>query len=817
MNWNSFVTSYRFILKSKLFTAINLVGLTAGLTVSFFLLIYIINELSYNTFHDKSDRTYRIISKVEETSIPHSPSRLPLKLQEYSDGIVHSGGLISLQFMTGPVSVGYRNHYQEEPGFFCCDPSLFDILSFRMMAGEGKAGLEKAGGVILSDQSARKYFGEANPIGQELEIKTGGVPVTLTVQGVFKKLPWNSTVDIDFLAGMDLFIFLLNQSGYDIAPEVEAYADFNVEEYILVDSRQRISELTHLLPSLIDTMGLKDQNVTFSFQNIRDIHLDSGEITNDFHRKGDRSALFYYGSLAFAILLLAGINYSILSTARSALRFKEIGVRKVLGATKRELRTQILTESMLLTFLALPLSFMVLGFVEPFVNKMYGYEIQLYTWNMLIYIPLFAVITLLIGLISGVYLAFYLSALNPLRAIKNQVFTRQRFSLSKAFIVFQLLITLFLFSCLLFIFAQLNYCMNDQNGIQKDNLLILSFTQEEFHAYPELCNRMRNEKDVESLSGSSIIPPTNASSAITFETTAADYTPLSLTMEKYFVDAGFFTTLGIKVVEGEDIREPVAQSLQSGSGSSTGEDSQAGSNQKPVNRIPITLNQQAEEMIGRKQSIGKILGRYVVTGIVRDFNIHSFYSKIAPSVFIYNPAECNFMIIRCKPGTLNSVRQKLEAEWDLLAPGLPFNCTSFDDELNAMYSREQKFSQIVASFSFLAFLITGMGLFGLALLIIERRLKEIAVRKIFGASNNDILFRMQKEFLLYILLASLISVPATWYTISIWLSAFYYKVTIQWYLFLIAVLSVTIFVSAIIMIRTWMVLRKNLINVLKYE
>ena len=795
MNWNSMVTSYRFMLKSKIFTAINLVGLTAGLTVSFFLLIYIINELSYNSFHDKSDRIYRILTHAEGTTMSYSPSLLSVRLQEQSKGILQSGRIVSLKFMSGPISVLNGQEYHEEPGFFCADPSILDILSFRIVSGEGRSGLETAGSILLSQPAALAYFGQANPIGQKLEIKSGGIPATLTVAGVFEKLPWNSTIGVDFLAGMDLFTFLLNQNDIDIASEAESYNDYYTESYILVDNRGRITEMTNLLPTLLDTLGMTEDEVYFTFQDIRDIHLNSGEIINDFHQKGNRSALFYYGSLAFAVLLLAGINYSILSTARSALRFKEIGVRKVLGATKRELRNQILTESMFLTFLALPLSFLVLGFMEPFVGKLYGYEIQLYTWNMLIYIPLFAAITLFIGMISGGYLAFYLSALNPLKALKNQVFTRQRFSLSKLFIVFQLIITLFLLSCMLVIFAQLDYCMNTNNGIQQDNLLIVSFNPGEFNAYPELRDRIRDDKGVVAVSGSSIIPPTNASSSISYTVTYADSLPVTYTLENYFVDRDFFTTLGIGIISGEDIKP--ADITQS--------------------RTPIILNQEAEAMIGLKKPVGSTLGKSIVTGIVRDFTIHSFYSKITPAVFTYNPMECSYLLIRCQPGAMNAVRQRVKSEWKALAPGLPFACATFDDELSLMYSKEQKFGQVVASFSFLAFIITGMGLFGLALLMIERKLKEIAIRKIFGASNNDILFRMQKEFLLYILLASMIAIPATLYIMNVWLSSFYYKVPVHWYLFVITVLSVTIFVSSIIMIRTWIVLRKNLINVLKNE
>ncbi|MBE0646251.1 MAG: ABC transporter permease [Bacteroidales bacterium] len=795
MNWNAFVTSYRFILKSKIFTVINLTGLTAGLTVSFFLLIYIINELSFNSNYSQSDRIFRIIKHTEEATIPSSPALLPDRLREVTGGIRETGALVSMPFMTGVVAVKKGENFREEPGFFAADPSILDILNFRILAGEGRSGLENPGSVVLSQTAARNYFGEISPVGKKLVIQSGGIPDTLTVTGVFKDLPWNSTLQIDFIAGIDLLKYVLAELGVDYQSEAEQYRDDYSENYILVDHAGRIPELMSQLPALQDTLGFTGRDISFSFQNIRDIHLESEEISNDFHQKGTRSALFYYGSLAFAILLLAGINYSILSTARSAMRFKEIGVRKVLGATKRELRVQVLTESILLTSLALPLSFLVLGFVEPFADKLYGYNVQLYTWNMLIYIPLFALITLIIGVISGGYLAVYLSALNPLKALKNQIFKRQRFSLSKIFIILQLLITLFLLGCVLIIFSQLNYCLTSNSGILKKNLLIVSFNPGEFQSYPELRDRIREESDVLSVSGSSMIPPTNDVSYSTYVIQYSDTLTVAHSLEKYFVDEDFFNTLGIGVLAGEDIMKP-----------DTGQ-----------SRTPVILNQAAEKLMHLPQPVGTSLGTIIITGIVRDFNIHSLHSKITPAVFIYDPSACKYIIVRCKPGSVDMVREAARNHWNSLAPGLPFNSATYDDELNQMYSHEQQLGQMVASFSFLAFLITGMGLFGLALLMIERRLKEIAVRKIFGASNNDILFRMQKEFLIYLLFASLISVPITWYVMSGWLSSFYYRVPMHWYLFVIAILGITIFVSSIITIRTWIVLRKNLINVLKYE
>jgi len=796
MNWNSFVTSYRFIMKSKLFTAINLIGLTAGLTVSFFLMIFIINELSYNSYHDKNNRIFRILAHTGDgITISSSPSLLAEILKERSPEVLQSGQIISLIFTTGPVAVQQGQAYVEEDGFYCADPAILDILSFDMLSGDGKAALETPGGVLLSRPTAQRYFGKMDPIGKSIEIKCMGIPVTLTVRGFFEQLPWNSTMDIDFLAGMDLFTKIFLENGIDLAAETQAFADYYAENYILVNDAESITELTEGMPALLDSLGIGKEQVSFTFQNIRDIHLDSEEVSNDFHKKGSRSALFYYGSLALAILLLAGINYAILNTARSALRFKEIGVRKVLGATNKELRTQLLTESMLLTFLALPLSFLVLGLVEPFVDSFYGYDIQIYTWNMLIYIPLFAAITLLIGGISGGYIAFYFSALNPLKALKNELFKRKRFNLSKVFIVFQLVITVFLISCMLIIFAQLDYCMNSNSGIRKENLLIVSFNRGEFTGYPELRDKIRDQKGVMSVSGESKILPTNDNSTISYTVLGKDSVSRTYSMENYIIDSDFFSTLGIEFVAGEDIRLP----------------------DTTKSKAPIVINQAAEEMIALQQPVGKTLGKNIIAGVVRDFNIHSFYSRISPAIFALDPAACSYLVIRCRPGMVDLVRQETEAVWKEMAPELPFSCSTFNDELNRMYSDEEKFGQMVASFSFLAFLITGMGLFGLALLMIERRLKEIAVRKIFGASNRDILYRMQKEFLLYALLASVISVPATLYIMHIWLSAFYYRVPQHWYLFVISILFITGFVSSIIMVRTWTILRKNLINVLRYE
>ena len=793
MMWNSFVTSFRFILKSKVFTTINLIGLTAGLTASFFLFIYIINELSYNTGFQENNRIFRVITETSSEKSPLSPFKLSSALQAQNETVKKSGCLVFLPFQVGAVSVKQHDKLAKELTFICADQEILDILSIHVIKSSNTSNLSDSNTVIISESASRRCFGDEDPVGKKLEVNVGGVPALLTVTGLFQDLPWNSTMKIDYIASMDVFYTVMTIFGVDLDEEIRSGEDSYVETYILTQRSVQISAIQDQMSAIIDTVGLSNEEISFTFQNITDIYLGSADTINDFHLKGDRNSLFYYSSLAIFILLLAGINYSILSTARSALRFKEIGVRKVLGATKRALRMQILIESMLLTFLAFPLSFLVLGIVEPFMSDLYGYEIRLYTFNMLIYIPLFAGITLLIGFISGAYLAIYLSALHPLKAIKNQIFTRQRFSISKIFIIFQLFITLSLLICVVIIFAQLNYCLHGKTGIKKENLLLVSFDPGDFPHYQALRKAAEKEEGVIAISGTFPIPLDDV--AITNSVKLEDSAQSTIYYDQYFVDKNFLETLGVDLIAGTGFVG--TDSLFPG--------------------ITTILNQEAVKELMLLDPINSSIGSLTFIGVAEDCNLNSFHTRIKPAMFIYNPTACRTLVVRCLPGSLEKITDAIRNQWEELAPDLPFNYSTYTDKLSNIYSQEQKFGQVVSSFSLLAFIITGMGLFGLALLISERRMKETAIRKVFGASNADILFRMQKEFLVYIAIASLIAVPATWILMSYWLSSFYYKTGMHWYLFVISIISVTIFVSAIILMRTYRVLHQNPINALRYE
>ena len=792
MNRTTWKTTYRFILKNRTFTAINLIGLTAGLTVSFFLLVYIINEYSYNNFHQDAHKIFRIITQTADATTPLSPILVAHTIQDQVPAVSEVGRMVYITFLTGPVQITEQDKIVQEKDFICASPNIGQILTLPVISGNDSTGLKGPRTILLSQSAAKRCFGNQDPLDQELEVEMGGLPLKLKVTGILRDLPWNSTIQIDFLASYDVFDTVMTFFEIDLAGEIASCDDLYAEHYIRINASEGIGEIHQMMPAILDSLNLTKEEMRFSFQPITDIYLESDLIINDPHQKGEKSALVYYGSLALFILLLAGINYSILSTARSSMRFKEMGMRKILGVKIKRLRVQILLESMILTFLSFPLTFLLLGFLDPFLDRLLGYDVALYTTNMLVYLPLFALITLLIGLFSGLYVAFYLSSLNPLKAIQEKIVFRQRFSFTRLFIIIQLFISLSLLISVIIIFKQLSFCLHKENRIDADNLVMVPFAPGEFQAYPLFRDLMIQEPFIRAVSGGDN-PPPSASSSNTLINIVGSEDPVEL--EIYAADAAYFSTLGIPMISGSDFSKPVSDSAE------------------PV----IILNQKAVESLQIEDLSTFLFSQRKVGGVVEDFHIHSMYDPIKPAVFNYSPEACSYLIIRHKPGYQTQTIDRLRQVWDSLAPGLTFSYRTYPETLKKLYEEERNFGQIILSFTILAFIITGMGLFGLALLIAERSTKMIAIRKVLGATNKEVLFMMQKEFLIYMAIASALAIPTTWFLMQYWLSEFYYATGMGWYIFAGAIVAVALFVSSIILSRTWSVLHRNPIRALKYE
>jgi putative ABC transport system permease protein len=790
---NHFVTSYRFLRKSTTYTFINLSGLVLGLTAAFLLLITTINQLTYNRSVPEADRVYRVLTQAKKRNITEAitPIALASILKDHVPSIEKVGVAVRLVNL-GAISIG-KGAFIEEDGMICANSDLAEILGIKLITNTRWQLLSDTSGIIISEQAARKYFGSGEAAGKALMLKMNGVIYPVRVEAVFRKMAWNSTLTTDFIGSMKLFAKILKT--FDPNPEV-SFNDLSVGYAEILIRLKQGSEYGNLLrqsASINNLPEVRSQHIRYAFQPVTKIFLDSPEIVNDLMRKGKRDDLLVYVSLALFILVLAGVNYSILSTARSALRFREIGVRKVLGATRSDLRTQILTESVLLTFLAFPISFILLGLILPLVEPYFGHEIRMYRENMVTYLVVFPVITIIIGFLSGSYVAFFLASLDPLEALKSKFFTYKKFSLSKVFIVFQLFITLALLIAVINVYRQINHCLTQNSPGLKENLMMVNFNPGEFFRYHDLKKEIRQIPGVLSVSGASINPPTTA--VVIRKLKLPGNISRMVELEFTYIDHDFFKTMGIPVVSGHEIGE-----MDDTAGPGT-----------------IYLNQAAEKTINLPVTIDGSIGQFLIKGVVKDYNFHTLHTQIMPSLFIVNPESCQTMIIRFRKAVQKDVLNSTREIWRRMAPQQPLDFRFYDQQMSTIYQREQNFGRVVGAFTILAFIITGMGLFGLAMLLSERRMKEMAIRKIFGATNPDIVYQMQKEFFIYLAIAALIATPATWYLMELWLNQFYYRIQLQWTTVLISVFMVAVFVSTTLLVRTMKVIRESPIKALKYE
>jgi len=795
MIFNTLLTSIRFLFKSKIFTAINLNGLVLGLTASFILFIYIVNEFSYNKDFPNADRMYRVVSldQAQKSTDAMTPFILSKNLKEYFSQIELTARLINVENLIGSVKIKKKTFFQLMPGFFCADASLMQMLGIKTKGLKGSDTLKNIPDLLISSSVASGIFGRTNPVGKTCEIQINGKLYRMQIQGVFEDLPWNSTIQPAFLAGIRFYKELLKEITPDSESILGSNSKLSNETYVLFRKKGDILKIRSQIASFCKQNNGHKSGLIFVFQPFTDIHLHSADFLNDFNPKGNNANIMIFIMLASFILFLAGINYAILSTARAALRYKEIGVRKVFGATKNQLRGQILVESILLTLIAFPLALLLLGLMDPIMENLFGHAIAMYPNNLVTYLSIFTGITLLIGFLSGIYIAFYLASLDPLFALKMRLFAYKRFTLSKIFLVFQLFITLSLLIGFLTVYEQISYCLNKDLGLKKENLLIIHFNSAEFDHYASLKKMILRNQAVLKVSGSSVAPPTNAATSIKAIIPGTKHG--EITMERYFIDYGFFETMGIKLNSGYDFNP--RDSL--------------------LNQKKILLNTEAIQQLDFKDPLSKRIGPFYIIGVSDNFNISTMHQQIQPTMFCFLPSACQNILVRYKTGSQQQLITDIEKYWHRLAPDLPFNYSFFNTELETLYNSEKNFGRVVASFTFLAFIITGMGMFGLAFLITERRRKEIAVRKILGATNIHIITRLQREFYYYIGIAALISIPVSLYFMNMWLNTFYYRIPIKGSIFAISVCSVCLFISGILLYRTIKVLKEKPIDVLKYE
>lgn len=776
MLFNYLKVAFRNIFRQKLYAVINIFGLAMGLAICLLILLFVKDELSYDKYHTRADDIYRIVTQWgfgtdREIETPINSYRLAPAIETdfpELDAVVRFspyGGLIT-----------YNNQDYQEDQLFLVDENVFDVFDFPWKAGDRTTALVEPFTVAISESTAEKYFGTENPIGKVLRWNEEN---ELKVTGVFEDFKPNNHMIVDLFVSMSTGKQVFNQLVLNNWGEGSQYT------YLLLPEGTNPAAINDRFPDFLEkNLGEgSSERVNLYLQALTDIHLHSN-LGGEIRANSDIRYIYISSAIALFIILIACINYMNLSTARSIKRAKEIGVRKTLGAPRWALVKQFLSESTLIAvvafFLAIGLVWISLPAFNAFVEK--GLSINpLEIPNLY---GIFIGITLLIGLLAGSYPALYLSSFEAVSVFQEKV-KKGTFSawLRKGLVVFQFCISTVLIVGTLVIYQQWDFLRNKDLGYNKENLLLVPIPS--LQQYESLKGQLEQNPDILSITASNKRLTNRLSSNLGFKAEGYEPSPQDRTSIKIVtVDEDFMKTIEADFVAGRDFSDAYGS-----------DDTEA-----------FILNETAVKMIGwTDDPIGKGFetseyndGTWVkrtgkIVGVVEDFNMESLYNKVEPVVYYISESWLNWMTLRINgsrtPATIDFVKDK----WAQYGSEEAFDYTFLDDRIDQLYEGEERYFKLFVAFTILAIFIASLGIFGLSAFTAEQRRKEIGIRKVFGASINNLVMLLSKEFTWLVVIGFALAIPVSYYMMSLWLVDFIYRIDVGFMPFLVAgILALTI-------------------------
>ena len=742
--------AFRNLKKYKGYTFINILGLSVGMTCTILILLWVRDELSYDHFFPNAERLYRVIdtenySDIDVPKFSMNPPALAQTLVDEYPEIKDAARLRTIK--SAVVQYGEKRFIEDNLAFV--DPSFLKMFSIPFVKGNSNNALSNTSSIILTQRTAEKYFGNENPIGKTIRIDNR---LDFMVTGIIKNIPQNSHLKINFLLPFEV----IKNFGYTI----EGWNNYAHTTYILLDKGLDYHVVSKKIANTINK-NQKDAKVTISLQPITDIHLYSQNIWG-IGGTGDITQVYIFSIIAILILLLACINFINLATARAGNRAKEVGMRKVVGARRKEIIYQFFLESIIYAFAALIISIILIIDLLPVFNSISGKELTFGFQSDLDILLLAIGVALITGIISGSYPAFILSRFNPVKVLKGRLgLGRSNKNFRKPLIIFQFSLTIILIIGTVVVNRQLHFLENKNLGFNKEQVLCIKLQGDLQKKLDLLKNQLKENQRVIDVSGVSY-PPSGilSSSRINkWDTRESNSEFLSYLLS---ADFDFAKTMQIKIVEGKYF------SLKS--------DTAEG----------CIVNQAAVKAMGIQLPVGKKVEDLKIIGVIKDFNFTSLHSQISPLIIYCDPNEIKQLLVRIKPGDVSQTIKSLETEWNKIAPEFPFDYSFLDEQINKQYKSDIRVGNVINTFSLLALFIACLGMFGLASFTAEQRTKEVGIRKILGASVDSIVFTLIGDFLKWIVLANVIAWPIAWYVINKWLQNFAYRIDISWWMFLLS-------------------------------
>jgi putative ABC transport system permease protein len=781
-------TALRNITRNKTQSAISIFGLGIGLGCILLLLALVLHEKSFDRFIPDHQNVYRIMFGGSSSSQYPLAKQMKEEYPEVKDYFRF--------YQTNDIELLNRsNDLVRDQYFGFADPSIYSILGIRFIAGTSANSLSE---VSISEMTARKYFGNTTPLGAVISIKLNDEFIDLSICGIYRDFPSTSTLFPRFIANIELSEKMFQQfqrSLGDYGSEERSVLNWNSGNfltYIVLEKNSDINALASKISkykALINNERTKD--FEYSLQPVTDIYLGSGATgASPFCRSGNPEELKYYEAISLLILLISVTNYILLTRAGTSDRLRELGTRKVVGASQGKIRKQIILESTLVTLFSLFPSAIVFNTGISFINNTLdkSLSIQIFS-NPVMWIILLSVI-IFTGIISGVIIGYNISRIPSLLLLAGRTSKLNRSGkLKYSFLIFHFTIYVILVVSVITVSKQIKYSLTNFRGINPENILICELNSTELKSgFRTLCDEMEKIPGVLTTAGSSFIPPFGAYLPVTLATAEGD----KVRFDGLIMGEGMTEMLGIEVIDGDPFG--------------------------PFNpdRREVLFNESSALKYNIKTG-EKFLG-FNVKGIVKDFHAHSLHTLIQPMVILQqNPARMSLMAIKTNGTNDEAIIKQLRALYNQISPNEIFEVRYLTDEISDFYSNEKNQGKIIGAFSLLATILSIMGLFGIALISISKKTKEIGIRKVNGASITEVLYLLNIDFIKWILISLVISVPASLYIISEWQNRFAYKTELSWWIFASAGLSAIIIALATVSWQSLRAAARNPVEALRYE
>ena len=770
---NHLKIAYRNFIRHKLYSFINVFGLAIGLSICMIISLWVLRELSYDRFHEKGHRIYRIERELFRDNLYR---RWPITGGLYKQALIDDFPEIenAVRFWRREFAIKDHKNDHHRQGMFAVDNSVFEIFDFSLEDGDEQSALSDPMTVVLTRENADKYFGKGEAVGKSLTFEWEGEQTDFKVTGILDQVPENSHIHFDMLISIASFA-------------EEEFSDWRsnyLYTYVLVSKNTSKSQLEGKLKTFVTQrlepyygdllilnreMGIHEV-LKMHLVPITDIHLHPS--TNwEVEAGGSISSVYIFSSIAILILIIACMNFVNLSTARASKRAKEVSLRKTVGAEKRQLRVQFIQESVLLAFVSLALALVISSLFIQTYNDIFAENLSLSLLLQLKNLLLLLGATFAVGVMAGLYPAFYLTRFEPVEVMKSGPVSGSGKSIFRRnMVIVQFGISIILIIGLFTVYKQMKYIQTRSLGFDKENVVILPVRSQQISQnYQSFRNDLKSNPQIISASASAEVPADFHYSNTNYRRLDSDE-PIILYL--FFCDYDYVDTYGMEVIAGRAFSRDFGTDTEG----------------------TIMLNESGVHRFGWKpeEAIGKKLkGPYSeeavkVIGVVKNFNYKSLRREVEPMAMLLYPDYIRKISVRIMPGDIGRTLNFIHKVWETVFPGDQFEYSFLDNRINQLYEREKKMQDLFIIFSALSILVACLGLLGLVSFTAELKTKEIGIRKVLGASTGHVIVLLSKEFIKWIMLANIVAWPLAWFMMNKWLQNFAYRANIGWIVFFLA-------------------------------